>query len=44
MTGLELPEYIGIMKEQCGGCAACGACGQSWALVVLVAVGVYFVP
>jgi len=44
MTGLELPGYVGIMKEQCGGCVACGACGSgNWALIVLVAVGVYLV-
>ncbi len=44
MTGLELPMYVGIMKEQCNGCAGCMGCGASWALVVLVAATVFFVP
>lgn len=44
MTGLELPGYIGIMKEQCAGCGACANCGWSWALVVLIAVTVYAAP
>ncbi len=44
MTGLELPGYIGIMKDQCSGCGVCMGCGSSWALVTLVAAAVYFVP
>ena len=43
MTGIELPMYVGIMKDQCSGCSGCMGCGANWALVTLVAAAVYFV-